>query len=139
LCTVGRICNRCTGRSYDNIAPSAKCQRVLVLALCLVVNRSPIVDGGAAEIIKSGSHKRDTVNTMSGRRHCCQQRRPTLSSRPMCLCGPHIGSLVTRCNVSVRPSICPVKAKFRYARRKLVRSWFEAGSKLVRAEIWHII
>jgi len=25
-------------RCYDNIAPNAKCQRVLVLALCLVAN-----------------------------------------------------------------------------------------------------
>jgi len=27
-------------RCYDNIAPNAKCQRVLVLALCLQVNIS---------------------------------------------------------------------------------------------------
>jgi len=38
LCTVGRILQSVHGfRCYDNIAPNAKCQRVLVLALCLVI------------------------------------------------------------------------------------------------------
>ena len=35
LCTIGRICNRCTGLVAVTTAPNAKCQRVLVLALCL--------------------------------------------------------------------------------------------------------
>ena len=35
MCTIGRICNRCTGFIAMTTAPNAKCQRVLVLALCL--------------------------------------------------------------------------------------------------------
>ena len=34
-------------RCYDNIAPNAKCQRVLVLALCLVANNA----GGVVVIL----------------------------------------------------------------------------------------
>ena len=36
LCTVWQICNRCTGFVDMTTAANAKCQRVLVLALCLV-------------------------------------------------------------------------------------------------------
>ena len=36
LCTTGRNCNRYTGFVADNTTPNAKCQRVLVLALCVV-------------------------------------------------------------------------------------------------------
>jgi len=36
LCTIGRICNRCTGFVAMTTAPNAKCQQVLVLALRLV-------------------------------------------------------------------------------------------------------
>ena len=36
LCTIGRICNRCTGFVAMTTAPNAKCQRVLILTLCLV-------------------------------------------------------------------------------------------------------
>ena len=36
MCTVGRICNRCTDFVVTTTAPNAKCQRVLVLAPCLV-------------------------------------------------------------------------------------------------------
>jgi len=41
LCIIGRICNRCTDFVAITTAPNAKCQRVLVLTLCLVtlVNR----------------------------------------------------------------------------------------------------
>ena len=37
MCNIERICNRCTHFVADNIAPNAKCQRVFVLAICLVI------------------------------------------------------------------------------------------------------
>jgi len=37
LCTVGHICNRCAGFVAITTKPNAKCQRVLVLVLCLVL------------------------------------------------------------------------------------------------------
>jgi len=45
LCTIGRIrkLQSVHGfRRYDNIAPNAKCQRVLVLALCLLYSSDAI-------------------------------------------------------------------------------------------------
>ena len=38
MCTIGRICNRCTGFAAMTTAPNAKYQRVLVLAVYLVAN-----------------------------------------------------------------------------------------------------
>ena len=48
LCTIGRISNSCTG-CYYNIAPNAKCERVLVLAVCLACPRT------ATDVEESGS------------------------------------------------------------------------------------
>ena len=39
MCTIGWICNWCMGFVVMTTAPNAKCQRVLVLALCLVTFR----------------------------------------------------------------------------------------------------
>ena len=36
MCTIGLICKH-RFPCYDNIAPNVKCQRVLVLAVCLVI------------------------------------------------------------------------------------------------------
>jgi len=46
---VGRICNRCMGFVAVTAVPNAKCQRVLVLAVCLVIV-GVVVGGGRGDV-----------------------------------------------------------------------------------------
>jgi len=58
LCTIVQICNRYMGFVADNIAPNTKCQRVLVLTLCLVmVALFLVLPDFSPNILKSHQHK----------------------------------------------------------------------------------